>query len=204
MKATDSRITSTVALVAASVWLGGVLALGAVVAPIVFTTIPRPEAVHAMTAVFQRFDLVAVACVLVILGTEVWRALGYAGSGAGARREGRPRVGRLDLARMFAAALGAALVLLEALWITPSIVSLHVGGAIRGLGPAGLELDRMHGLAEACGKAEVVFALALIALQVATLAPPAPRGEGEASPNAPNAPNATGGKTAGRGAPHAA
>ena len=42
-------------------------------------------------------------------------------------------------------------------------------GALRGLGPAGLELERLHGLAEACGKAQAGVALALIALHVVTL-----------------------------------
>jgi uncharacterized protein DUF4149 len=159
MRSNDPRLTSTIALIAAAVWLGGMLALGAIVAPIVFTMIPRPEAADAMTAVFQRFDLVAVACVAVILATEAWRA------------RGRGRIGRLDVARMATGAIGAALVLVEALWITPAIVTLHHAGALRGLGAAGLELDRMHDLAEACGKAQAVFALALIVLHVVTLGP---------------------------------
>jgi hypothetical protein len=159
MRPSDPRLTSTIALVATAVWLGGMLALGAIVAPIVFGTIPRPEAVDAMTAVFARFDLVAVGCVATILATEAWRARGTA------------RIGRLDVARMATGALGAALVLLEALWITPVIVSLHRGGALRGLGAAGLELDRMHDLAEACGKAQAVLAVALIVLHVVTLGP---------------------------------
>jgi putative copper export protein len=159
MRITDPKITSTVALVAAAVWLGGLLALGAIVAPIVFTMIPRPEAADAMTAVFARFDVVAVVCVVIILVTEAWRVPGQA------------RISRKDVARMLAGAIGAVLVLGEALWITPAIVALHRGGAVRGLGSAGLELDRMHGLAEACGKVQVVVAIALIVLEVATLGP---------------------------------
>jgi len=199
MKATDPRITSSIALVAASVWVGGLLALGAIVAPIVFTAIPRPEAVEAMTSVFQRFDLVAVTCVIVILSTEAWRAFGYVGGDQGGNRgaAGRPRVGRLDLSRMLAGALGAVLVLSEALWITPAIVTLHRAGAVRGLGPMGLELDRMHGFAEACGKVQVLVALALIVLEVATVVPPLGRaGSGDASKQVAKA--NTG------GAPHAA
>jgi hypothetical protein len=136
--------------------------LGAIVAPLVFTMIPRPEAATAMTMIFQRFDVVAVACSVVVLGTEAWRA------------PGQTRVRRLDVARMLTGVLGAGLVLLEALWLTPAIVGLHLGGAIRGLGPAGLELERMHRLAEACGKAQVAVVVVLIALEVATLTTPAP------------------------------
>jgi uncharacterized membrane protein len=159
MKTSDPRVTTTIALVAAAVWLGGLLALGAIVAPIVFTAIPRPEAADAMTAVFSRFDVVAVVCVAAILATEALRATG------------KGRIGTADLARMATAAVGAALVLIEALWLTPAIVALHRGGALRGLGAAGLELERLHGLAEACGKAQAGFALALIALHVVTLGP---------------------------------
>jgi uncharacterized membrane protein len=163
MRATDPRVTSTVALLATSLWLGGILVLGAIVAPIVFTAIPRPEAADAMTLVFQRFDLVAAGSVAVILATEAWRALWVTGRGS---------IGRLDVLRMLAAAIGAALVLAEALWITPAIVALHRHGAIRGLGAEGLELERMHALAEACGKVQVLFALALVALHVATVQRP--------------------------------
>jgi uncharacterized membrane protein len=163
MRVTDSRLTSTVALVAASVWLGGILALGAIVAPLVFTMIPRPEAVEAMTRIFQRFDTVAVVCIIAILATEAWRAVGYGAHGG--------KIGRLDVARMITGAVGAVLVLGEAFWITPAIVALHQGGALRGLGVAGLELDRMHNLAETCGKTQVALALLLIVLEVMTLAP---------------------------------
>jgi uncharacterized membrane protein len=149
-----------VALVAAAVWLGGLLALGAIVAPIVFTMIPRPEAADAMTVVFARFDVVSVGCVVAILASEALRATG------------KQTIGRYDLARMGTAAVGAVLVLLEAVWITPAIVALHRGGAVRGIGAAGQELERMHALAETCGKAQAAFALALIGLVVVTLAPP--------------------------------
>ncbi len=157
MRPNDPRITSTVALVAAAVWLGGLLSLGAIVAPVVFTMIPRPEAADAMTVVFQRFDFVAMACVGLLLVTEAWRAAG------------QRKIRRLDVVRMAAAVAGGALVLVESVWITPAIVALHRAGALRGLGANGMELDRMHSLAETCGKTQVVFALAVIALHVFTV-----------------------------------
>ncbi len=166
MRLNDSRITSTVALVAAAVWTGGMLTLGALVAPVVFTMIPAPGAADAMTVVFQRFDTVALVCVAVIVASEACRSFGAAAGPGPGPGEG---VGRLDLARMAAGALGAALVLLQALWITPVIAALHRGGAIRGVGPDGLELDRIHGYAETCGKAQATVGLALIAFHVFTI-----------------------------------
>jgi uncharacterized membrane protein len=158
MRLNDPRITSSLALVASAAWVGGMLTLGALVAPVVFTMIPAPGAADAMTVVFQRFDTMALVCVAVIVASEAWRS-------AGAEEP----VGRLDLARMAVGALGAVLVLLQALWITPAIVALHRGGAIRGLGPDGLSLDRIHGYAETCGKAQAAFGLVLIALHVFTV-----------------------------------
>lgn len=159
MRLRDPRIPSSLAVVAAAVWIGGLLVLGALVAPIVFTMIPAPGAADAMTVVFSRFDTVALACVMTIVAAEAWRSA--------IRTEAS--IGKLDVARMAAGTLGAALVLLEALWISPAIVALHRGGAIRGLGPEGLDLDRIHGYAEACGKAQVIVGLALIVLHVFTV-----------------------------------
>jgi uncharacterized membrane protein len=170
MRLNDPRITSTLALVAAAVWVGGMLTLGALVAPVVFTMIPAPGAADAMTVVFERFDTVALVCVAVIVASEACRSVGATldlrpGSGAASPED----IGRLDLARMATGAFGAALVLLQALWITPVIAALHRGGAIRGVGAEGLELDRIHGYAETCGKAQAIVGLALIALHVFTL-----------------------------------
>jgi hypothetical protein len=170
MRLNDPRLTSTLALVAAAVWVGGMLTLGALVAPVVFTMIPAPGAADAMTVVFERFDTVALVCVAVIVASEACRsAAGPWGLrlGPGASEPGD--ISRLDLARMAAGGFGAALVLLQALWITPVIAALHREGAIRGAGSEGIELDRIHGYAETCGKAQAIVGLALIALHVFTL-----------------------------------
>ena len=83
-----SRILTIVALLAVAVWLGGLTALGAVAAPVVFSTVPWPSSADAMTIVFRRFDAVAMACAAIVLATEAARAMG--GPGVRARRS-RPR-----------------------------------------------------------------------------------------------------------------
>ena len=55
-------------------WLGGLLALGAIVAPIVFAVAPFPQNADAMTLVFRRFDTVAMTCAAVVLASEAARA----------------------------------------------------------------------------------------------------------------------------------
>ncbi|HEY5240541.1 MAG TPA: DUF4149 domain-containing protein, partial [Polyangiaceae bacterium] len=70
------RVTGIVAMLALAVWLGGLVALGALVAPVIFSRVSMPWSADAMTVVFQRFDSVAMACAAVVLLTEAMRAVG--------------------------------------------------------------------------------------------------------------------------------
>ena len=55
--------------------VGGLLALGAFTAPVLFKSFTRPEAGEAMTIIFRRYDMVLIAgCVLLVIG-EVLRHL---------------------------------------------------------------------------------------------------------------------------------
>ena len=56
-----------VTLLALSLWLGGMIVLGAVVAPIVFSVLPLPTSADAMTLVFRRFDAIAVTSAAIVL-----------------------------------------------------------------------------------------------------------------------------------------
>jgi hypothetical protein len=151
------RATAVAALVAVAVWLGGLLALGAIAAPVVFGTVAMPASADAMTVVFRRFDTVAMACAAIVLATEATQVLARV-----------PR-GRADHLRAGAGALAAALAVFEGVSVSPRIAALHAGGAIRGLGDAGQELARLHDVAEWCGKTEVVLLLAIVVTQVLAL-----------------------------------
>lgn len=151
-----SRPLSVLALVSIALWVGGMIVLGAIVAPVVFGMVPSPVSADAMTAVFRRFDKVAVACVVTLLVTEAVQAL--------VRRP----LGRLDTARMLLSVVGGALVVWQATAISPKIEALHVAGAIRGLGEAGRQLEATHRLAELGGKLQALCAVVLIALHVMT------------------------------------
>jgi putative copper export protein len=138
-------------LVALAVWLGGMATLGAVAAPLVFGIVPAPASADAMTAVFRRFDGIAVTCAALVLVVEAAHA---------ALR--KPIVGR-DLARAGLVVGAAALAIVEAVAVSPHIARLHAEGAVRGMGAAGLELDRVHHLAEALAKTELALvAVALV------------------------------------------
>ena len=156
MKLSVVRLTSTVALLALTIWVGGLLALGAVVAPIVFASAPFQVAADAMTLVFSRFDRIAMGAAAVVIATEAVRA------------RVTPRLRSGDVVRVLGSVLMAAMGAAEGVWVTPEIARLHAEGAARGVGEAGVALNAAHGLAEYLGKGQVLLALVVIALHVYT------------------------------------
>jgi len=155
------RASTSVALLAIAVWLGGLLALGAVAAPVVFSVVPMPASADAMTIVFRRFDLVTLACALVVLVAE---AVGLLGS----PRSASPAIDRW---RVLATLVACSLATYEATAISPRIAALHHAGVVRGAGPEGMLLSRLHDVAEWCGKCELLLLVAIVVLHVAALSP---------------------------------
>jgi Domain of unknown function (DUF4149) len=151
------RVASVVALLAIAVWLGGLLALGALAAPVVFTVVPLPMAADAMTVVFQRFDIVAMTCAALILLSEALRAVS------------QRSFARVDIARGVVCAIAAALAVVQGAHVSPRIASLHAVGVSRGLGASGMELSRLHDLAELLGQAQVILLATAVTLHVAAL-----------------------------------
>src|SRR5271170_3983877 len=103
------RVTGIVAMLALALWLGGLVALGALVAPVIFSRVSMPWSADAMTVVFQRFDLVAMTCAAVLLATEAARAV--------VRQPFR----RLDHARAAASVLASAAAVYEGETLSPRI-----------------------------------------------------------------------------------
>jgi hypothetical protein len=151
---------AVVQLLSIAVWAGGLLALGAIVAPIVFRVVPAPTSADAMTLVFRRFDSVAIACAAVALVAEA----------AFAARGGK--VTRTDVVRAVCLVAAAALAIAVGGWLSPGIADLHRQGAVRHVGEAGAALERLHRLAETLAKAEIFFLLAGFTLSVAKVSRP--------------------------------
>ena len=139
-----------------AVWGGGLVALGAIAAPTVFGIVPAPSSADAMTVVFRRFDRVAITCAAIALACEVAAVL-------------KARVRTPDLVRGAAAVLAAGLAIVEGAWLSPAIEALHRQGAIRGLGDAGLALERTHRLAETAGKGQLLLLFVTLVLVVERL-----------------------------------
>jgi uncharacterized membrane protein len=137
---------------ALSLWMGGLLVLGAIVAPTVFHIVPAPSSADAMTIVFRKFDAVAISCALVCLFAEAvlaWRG------GKGTRQ---------DVARSLSVALASACAITVGAWLSPAIQALHRSGAIRNFGADGLELERLHRIAESMAKIELALLAAVLVL----------------------------------------
>jgi hypothetical protein len=172
-----AKASATVAVLASSVWFGGLVVLGAIVAPIVFHNVPAPHSANAMTLVFRRFDKVAMGAAGLVLVAEALRVIA------------RERVRAIDVVRIVVALIATALAVWQGTVLSPRIAALHQAGALRGFGPLGLELESLHTTAEGEAKAQLALVAALLALHVYSLAasPSAPA----AKPGKPGKPGAT-------------
>jgi putative copper export protein len=153
------RVATALAVTCCGAWAGGLLALGACAAPMVFRLTPYPHSGNAMSAAFARFDTVAVGLSVGLLGCEVARTL------LSLHRKQLLAV-RVRRYLSILAALGAVFT---ATRLTPAIQALHRGGARRGFGEAGARFEVLHTQAEMIGKVTVLLAVVLIFLHVFTL-----------------------------------
>ena len=162
-------VAGSLALLAAGVWLGGIVVLGAIVAPTVFGIVPAPTSADAMTVVFVSFDKIAMTAAAIVAVAEVVRsraAPAHRGEAAD-----QATVTRVDVARLALIGGAGLLAVVQGLWLSPTIVSLHRAGAIRGVGALGEKLDRFHGWSETCGKTESILLVALVVLLAHALMP---------------------------------
>ena len=143
-----------VRMLALAVWLGGLVALGAIAAPLVFHHVPAPFSADAMTLVFRRFDRFAVGSGVVILLCE------------GGLSWLQTRASRTDLMRMAVVVAATLVASVEAVWLSPAISDLHAAGAVRGVGHTGMQLEWFHRWAERLAKGELVLLVAMTFLIV--------------------------------------
>lgn len=147
-------IASVVGALALAVWLGGLLALGAVAAPLVFANVSFPQSADAMTLVFRRFDSVAMTCAAIAMACEA------------AKVGGRVPFRRADHLRAGLTVVAAVLAVVEGTLVSPRIAALHAAGVMRGMGAAGETLSHLHDVAETLGKTEVVLLAIVLGLLV--------------------------------------
>jgi len=153
------RVAALVAVLSGGVYIGGMIALGACAAPVVFAIVPAPFAGDAMGAAFARFDKIALGAALCALAAEVTRTIAT-------RRHGRTLLSRLRRSATLFMAVSAAYVGLS---LSPRINELHRQGVRRDGTPQGQLLEAVHQRAELFGKIGTGMALGLVVLSVFTL-----------------------------------
>jgi Domain of unknown function (DUF4149) len=149
-----AAVASVVGGLAVAVWLGGLLALGAVAAPLVFANVSFPQSADAMTLVFRRFDTVAMTCAALAMACEA------------AKVAVRVPFQRTDHVRAGLTVVAAILAVVEGTLVSPRIAALHGAGVVRDMGVAGETLSHLHDMAEALGKSEVVLLAVVLGLLV--------------------------------------
>ena len=167
------RGAAVLAIVCLALWVGGLVALGACAAPIVFHVVPAPLSGDAMGAVFRRFDALAITCAVLVLGCEAIR-IRIAGVSS-APTDDTKGATIAERTRTALAIVAASAAIYGGTKLSPEIVALHAAGAVRGFGADGAKLEKLHALAETVAKIEVSAGLLLMALHVTTLR----RGEGK-------------------------
>lgn len=153
------RVATIVAVLAFGVLAGGMIALGAAAAPVVFE-LPDPLSGNTMGAAFSRWDNVAMTCALVGLAAEVVRTVV---SLRAKDRSWMPRV------RRYLAIFLACATLYVGLSLSPQIMAAYEAGVRRNVGAEGTQLEATHKTAELVGKIEIALVVALIALHILTL-----------------------------------
>lgn len=159
IQAIVERVAATLGVLAAGLYIGGLVALGACAAPVVFRVVPTPFAGEAMGAAFARFDQMAIGACVVALGSEIARTWAAGPSG-------RTIAARI---RRFCAILMALCATYVGMALTPRIGELHRAGVRRDETPQGRVLDAIHHRAETVGKAGILFAASFVALGIFTL-----------------------------------
>ncbi len=153
------RAAAIVAVLAFGMFAGGMIALGATAAPVVFK-LPHPLSGNTMGEAFSRFDSMAIGCALVGLGAEVVRTV--------VSLKTPPR-GWAPRARRYLAILLACGTLFTGLQLSPQIMAAYQAGVRRNVGSEGATLEQTHKTAELVGKIDVGLASMLVALHMLTL-----------------------------------
>ena len=144
-KPTVAALCETLAALALGTWVGGMFALGAFSARIVFRDLPRDLAAPTMSTIFRSFDGVVVACVVIVALATGLRLLA---------------VGLRQRCDRIALTAGTALTILGAIdvgYVHPSIARMQNEG--RTLEPA---FHALHTLSSRSFNLEAICAILIV------------------------------------------
>ncbi len=145
---------TTIQTVGLALMVGGMLALGAFTAPVIFKQFARPEAGEAMTLIFRRYDTVLLISLVMVLAGEGLRWLQFP-----------PAWNTLGLIRG-GLLLGLTGMMAFSLFVTnPKMQAME---AVRHTGQAETfdseAFDKLHNQSESLYKLEMLAALLLLIL----------------------------------------
>jgi hypothetical protein len=138
-------VAETAAAAAIAAWVGGIAALGAYAARIVFRDLPRGVAAPTMSTIFRSFDGLVVGCIVVLAAAVIARLFA---------------VGLRGRADRIALAAATALIVLGALdvgYVHPAIERMFLAG--RTLEPA---FAALHKLSSRSANLEIVCAVLVL------------------------------------------
>ena len=144
-------IASFVHLLGLTVWLGGIVALGAIAAPVLFRRMPRKEAGALFGVMLSIFEKVSLgAAVATVLGAFAKGIIGHQ----------NPNV--WVISRDLALAVMVALLLAANLWLHPAIRALQPGLPEAEDDPARIRFGRLHKLSERMMSAQLYLGLIVL------------------------------------------
>ncbi len=148
------HFSTALQLIGLALMIGGMLALGAFTAPVVFKNFPRPEAAAAMSVIFRRYDLVLLGALGLVWIGEIFRNT----------------VRIFALTPIFLTRLIILGLLTGGIWVStsvlnPQIEKLNHDGIVRDTTTAaGRDFDRAHKISESIYKVDLLLAVLLIFL----------------------------------------
>ena len=134
--------------------IGGMLAIGAFAAPVIFRQFPREEAGTALTLIFRRYDIVLLVALGLVLAGEIARYL----SGVFEANQ------TMNLVRYGLLVALTGLMLYSIQVVNAKIEAMHHQGVQRSGTPEGQEFHRVHVLSEQLYKIEMFLAMGLMVI----------------------------------------
>ena len=136
--------------------IGGLLALGAFTAPVLFKAFSRPEAGEAMMIIFKRYDIVLLVAVVLVAVGEVLRIL----------PAGVPSMSFFAITRYGLLLALMGMTLYSTLSLTPTMMDLYQNPDYRAGNEQGVVLheqfNRSHKFSERLAKMQLVLGLILM------------------------------------------
>lgn len=146
-------------LLALVCWLGGMVVFSAVIAPVVFTTLSRPDAGRLVAAVFPRYYVLGYICGAVALVLAIWLAVARV-----------PRASWTFAAILLAAALGCTAY--AGVVVRPQVDAIRTVTEEANPDPVRrAEFDRLHHLSVMLNGGAMLLETVALLLSAAALSP---------------------------------